>query len=127
MYLYGGPYMADVPRGSGWSQQRRDHLMNSVVIAAERQAEHTYTQRQYKQCIQICIAALETDEAADEIVVWLMRAYAQEGRYADLEQVYRRYARVQRLNLEDLADRQDPVVQVYRSLGRTQIVNNSSS
>ena len=85
MHLYGGPYMADVPRGSGWSQQRRDHLMNSFMIAAERIAEYTYSQRQYKQCIAICTAALDTDDAADEIIVWLMRAYAQEGRQAELE------------------------------------------
>jgi DNA-binding SARP family transcriptional activator len=127
MHLYGGPYMADVPRGSGWSQHRRDHLMNSFMIAAERLAEHTFAQRQYKQCINICMAALDADESADEIVTCLIRAYAQEERYADLEQAYRRYARALRLDLEDLADRQDPVVQAYQSLRRTRIMNNSSS
>jgi DNA-binding SARP family transcriptional activator len=127
MHLYGGPYMADVQRGSGWWQERRDHLMNSFMIAVERIAEHTYSLRQYKQCINICTAALDTDEAADEIVIWLMRAYAQEGRQADLEQVYRRYARASHLDLEGLADRQDPVVQAYQSLGRTYVINNSSS
>jgi DNA-binding SARP family transcriptional activator len=126
MHLYGGPYMADVPRGSGWSQHRRDHLMNSFMIAAERIAEYTYNQRQYKQCIVICTAALDADDAADEIIVWLMRAYAQEGRQAELEQVYRRYARALRIDLEDLADHQDPVVQVYQTLGKSRVMNNSS-
>src|SRR6476620_844939 len=115
IHLYGGPYMADVPHGSGWSRQRRDHLMNSFMIAAERIAEYTYCQRQYKQCIAICTAALDNDTAAEEIIVWLMRAYAQEGRQAELEQVYRRYARALRIDLEDLADPHDPVVQAYQS------------
>jgi len=126
MHLYGGPYMADVPRGSGWSQQRRDHLMNSFMIAAERMAEHTYSQRQYKQCIAICTAALDTDEAADEIIVWLIRAYAEEGRQAEIEQLYRRYARSLRIDLYDPVDHQDPVVQVYQSLGRIRTMKNSS-
>jgi DNA-binding SARP family transcriptional activator len=127
MHLYGGPYMADVPRGSGWSQQRRDHLMNSFMIAAERLAEYTYSQRQYKQCITICTTALDTDDSADEIIVWLMRAYAQESRHAELEHIYRRYARALRIDLNDLSDRKDPVVQVYQTLGKTRAVNNSSS
>jgi DNA-binding SARP family transcriptional activator len=126
MHLYGGPYMADVPRGSGWSQHRRDHLMSSFMIAAERMAEYTYSQRQYKQCIAICTAVLDTDDDADEIIVWLMRAYAQEGRQAELEQLYRGYARALRIDLDDLADRQDPVVQVYQSLSKTRMMNNSS-
>jgi len=126
MHLYGGPYMADVPRGSGWSQHRRDLLMSSFMIAAERMAEYTYDQRQYKQCIAICTAALDTDDA-DEIIVWLMRAYAQEGRQAELEQIYRRYARALQIDLDELADNQDPVVQVYQSLGKSRMVNNSSS
>jgi hypothetical protein len=67
----------------------------------------------------------KTDAAADEIIVWLMRAYAQEGRLAELEHVYRRYARALRIDLDDLVDRQDPVVQVYQSLGRSRIMNNS--
>jgi DNA-binding SARP family transcriptional activator len=127
MHLYGGPYMADVPQGSGWSRQRRDHLMNSFMIAAERSAEFSFSQRKYKQCIAICTAALDTDEAADEIIVWLMRAYAQEGRQAEIEQLYRRYARALRIDLDDLVDHQDPVVLVYQGLGRTRMVNDSSS
>jgi DNA-binding SARP family transcriptional activator len=127
MQLYGGPYMADVLRGSGWAQQRRDHLMNSFMLAAERLAEHSYEQRQYKKCIDICTAALDTDDTADEIVVWLMRAYAQDRQYASLEQAYRRYARALGLDLENLADRQDLVVQAYYDLSRARIMNNSSS
>ena len=96
------------------------------MIAAERIAEYTYNQRQYKQCIAICTAALDADDAADEIIVWLMRAYAQEGRQAELEQIYRRYARALRIDLEDLADHHDPVVQAYQSLGKSRMVNNSS-
>jgi DNA-binding SARP family transcriptional activator len=127
MNLYGGPYLADVPRGSGWSQQRRDHLMNHFMIAAERLAEHAYVQRQYKHCIAICTAALDTNEAADGVIIWLMRAYAQEGRHAELEHVYRRYARALRVDLNDLNNRQDTVVQVYQSLGKARMMNSSSS
>ena len=127
IHLYGGPYMADVPRGSGWSRQRRDHLMNSFMIAAERIAEYTFSQRQYKQCIAICTTALDADDAADEIIVWLMRAYSQEGRQAELEHTYRRYARAVQIDLDALVDHQDTVVQVYQSLGRSRMMNNSSS
>ena len=56
-----------------------------------------------------------------------MRAYAQEGRQAELEQIYRRYAHALRIDLEDLVDHQDPVVQVYQSLGKSRMMNNSSS
>ena len=77
--------------------------------------------------IAICTAALDTDDAADEIIVWLMRAYAQEGRMAELEHIYRRYARALRIDLDDLIDHQDPVVQVYQSLGKSRMMNNSSS
>jgi DNA-binding SARP family transcriptional activator len=127
MNLYGGPYLADVAHGTGWSQQQRDQLMQHFLLAAARLAEHAYSQRQYRQCIAICTAALDTDESADDIIIWLMRAYAQEGRHAELEHVYRRYARAVRIELNDLNARQDTVVQVYQSLGKTRMMNNSSS
>jgi DNA-binding SARP family transcriptional activator len=126
VHLYGGPYMADVPRGSGWSLHRRDSLMNRFIIAAERIAEYTYGQRQYKQCIALCTAALDADDTADTIIVWLMRAYAQEGRQAELEQVYRRYAHTAKIEPGQLATPQNPVVQVYQSLGKGRMMNNSS-
>ena len=44
----------------------------------------------------------------------------------ELEQVYRRYAQALQISPADLVDHQDPVVQVYQSLGRTRIINNSS-
>ena len=100
--------------------------MNSFMIAAERSAEFSFNQRQYKQCIAICTAALDTDESADEIIVWLMRAYSQEGRQAELEHVYRRYAKALRIDAGELVGYQDPVVQAYQHLDRSRIVNNSS-
>jgi DNA-binding SARP family transcriptional activator len=118
-HLYAGPYMADVLGGNSWWQQRRDHLLNSFVIATERMAECAYTQQHYRQCIDICTAALDVDETADEVVIWLLRAYAQVGRHAELEQAYRRYARAMHLDLADREDQQDPVVQMYQSFGRT--------
>ncbi len=50
--------------------------MSSFVIAAERVAEHAYAQAQYAQWIGACALALDADPAADEVVVWLLRAYA---------------------------------------------------
>jgi DNA-binding SARP family transcriptional activator len=118
--LYSGPYMAGVLHGSGWSRLRRDHLANSFMIAAERLAEHTCTRRQYKQCLSVCSIAIDADPTADEVVVWLLRAYAQAESYAELEHAYQSYLRAARLDAHSAEGQQDPVVRVYQSLGRAQ-------
>jgi DNA-binding SARP family transcriptional activator len=116
VHLYTGPYMADVPRGSGWSELRRDRLTSAFVSASERLAEHFYGRGQYRQCLHMCAAALDADEVADDIIVWQLRAYAQEGLYANLEQVYRRYARAMAIEPQGIEAEQDMVVQTYRQL-----------
>lgn len=115
--LYTGPYMTDVPRGSGWAWQRRQHLMSSFVLASERLAEYYYINRQYKRCIEMCLSAIDVDDVADDIIVWLMRAYAQEGRNAELKQIYRRYLRTMAIDPSDSGMQQDGVVQEYKRLG----------
>ena len=117
--LYSGPYMADVLPGSGWGQRRRDHLMNSFVIAAERLAEYRFTQQQYNQCIDICILALDADPTADDLMVWLLRACAAVGLSAELEHAYRSYARAAGLDTRSTEGSHDLVVQTYLDLGRT--------
>lgn len=115
--LYGGPYMADVLPGSGWSWQRREHLMSSFVLACERLAEYYYTHQKYNHCIEICSLAIDSDDAADDIVVWLLRAYAKEGRNNELRQLYRRYLRTTAIDPNSEAMQQDSVVQEYNRLG----------
>lgn len=115
--LYAGPYMADVPRGSGWSQQRRDYLLGSFVLAAERCAEQLYSAQQYHECLAVCTPALEADPRADEVVVWLLRACAALGLHADLEHAYRGYLRAAQLGT-GVDERDDPVAQTYHALAR---------
>jgi DNA-binding SARP family transcriptional activator len=114
--LYAGPYMADVLGGNTWCRQRRDHLMSSFVIAAERLAEHAYAQQQYQRCIEICALALDADSAADDVVVWLMRAYAASGLRAELEHAYRNYLRSVGLDSHGAEERQDLVARAYGDL-----------
>jgi DNA-binding SARP family transcriptional activator len=114
--LYSGMYMADVRPGNGWSRQRREYLMNSFVLAAERMAEHHFEHQRYEQCIGVCQATLENDETADEIMVWLLRGYARLGHTAELRQAYRRYLRASAHDSADAAMRQDMVVQEYQRL-----------
>lgn len=114
--LYSGPYLADLVCDGEWLLRRRDHYAGSMVIAAERLAEHAFCQRRYQQCIAICQRALEADEAADEVCVWLLRAYAQLNQYSDLALEYRRYLRAATVTPDDLAAQCDPVVRTYQSL-----------
>jgi len=118
LQLYFGPYMADIPCANGWYRSRRDHLRGSFVIAAERLAEHAYDQGQYSQCIDTCALALDAEPAADEMVTWLLRAYARAGLYAELEHGYRGYLHAAGLDAGSAAGQQDAVVQLYQSLGR---------
>jgi DNA-binding SARP family transcriptional activator len=113
--------MADVPRECVWCRERRDYLTSSFVIAAERMADYTYGQGHYQQCIDVCSWAIDADPTADEMVIWLLRAYAQVELYAELEQTYRSYLRVSRLDAQSDAGRQDAVVQLYQALGRARV------
>lgn len=119
--LYTGAYMAEVPRGNSWFRSRRDRLAGDFVLAVERLAEHAFAQRRYEQCIDLCLLALDADATADDIVVWLLRAYASAGRMAEREQVYRRYLHAAGLSADDPAAQQDAVMQEYdrqREAGR---------
>lgn len=116
MRLYGGPYMADVPRSSDWSQERRDLIMNDFVITAERLAEYAYEQRRYLQCISLCQQALAADPSADDVMAWLLHAYAQLGLRFELEQAYRRYLAASAIDINSPEAPQDTVVQLYQDL-----------
>jgi DNA-binding SARP family transcriptional activator len=118
--LYGGLYMADVPSSATWGQERHDLIMNTFVIASERLAEHAYAQRRYRQCIALCREALRVDPAADDVTVWLLRAYACLGLQGDLERAYRGYLRASALDPHSVELQQDIVVQTYQRLTRAQ-------
>lgn len=115
--LYSGAYMADVPRAARWGRQRRDYLMSSFVIAAERQAEHYFEQGDMRRCLEACTLALDADPAADEAMIWMLRAYSAAGMRAEREQAYRGYLRVALAgNASAAVPADDPVVQVYTKL-----------
>lgn len=119
--LYAGPYMADVLRGSGWAQTRRDYLNGNFVIAAERLAERAFAQQQYQRCVTLCLSGLNADPRADDLVVWLLRAYAEQGRHADLEHAYHGYLRAADLQPHSAAAEHDPVAQVYQDVRRVRV------
>jgi DNA-binding SARP family transcriptional activator len=119
LQLYTGPYMAGVARADGWCRQRRDHLMSSFMIAAERLAEQAYGQQQYQRCIDACTLALDADPAADEVMIWLLRAFTALDRPAEREHAYRGYLHAIGLDLQRLESEQDPVVRAYRELVKT--------
>jgi two-component SAPR family response regulator len=121
--LYGGPYMADVAHGNGWWQSRRDVLMNSFIITIERLAEYAYTNGRYHQCIALCQQAIDTDQSADDVTVWVIRAYAALQQFAEVEHAYRRYLRATGINPNTVEGRQDTVVQVYEQLGADKPLN----
>jgi DNA-binding SARP family transcriptional activator len=116
LQLYGGMYMADVAWGHDWPQERRDRLTSNFVIAAERLAEHAYTNQQPQQCIEFCTRALEADPTADDVTVWLLRAFAQLGMRTDLERAFRRYLRHTGIDLQSQEALTDSVVRTYHSL-----------
>jgi len=119
--LYGGPYMIDMPHGAPWAQGRRDHLRGSFLIAADCLAEHAFAQRRYDECINLCSQIFDGDETADEVVVWLLRAYRQVGQQGLLEYTYRRYLRANGLDARAADARQDAVVGVYEELQELQV------
>lgn len=114
--LYAGPYLADVALDWEWLERRRDHYTTSFLIAAERLAEHAFGERRYHQCIAICRRALDADETAEEIHVWLLRAYARLHQYSDLTHTYRRYVQVSTLARQDGDAEHDQVVRTYHEL-----------
>jgi DNA-binding SARP family transcriptional activator len=116
--LYGGPYMADIASARMWCRQRRDHLMSSFIIAADRVAEQAYADQQYYKCIGVCRLALDADPTAEEPVIWLMRAAAIAGQRAELEHAYRTYLRATGLDKQNVERAQDMVAQVYKELNR---------
>ena len=117
--LYAGPYMADLPRGSGWWRERRDHLMSSFVIAAERAAEHAFTQQQYQRCADVCALALDADPSADDVVAWQLMAYGQLGATAELSHAYQAYLRAAGRD-EQHEDPHDRATRTYRELVASQ-------
>ena len=122
--LYGGPYLSDIARGSGWMEERRAALAGDFVIATERLAEWLYGQGRYAECIRRCQQALDDTPAAEEAAVWLLRAYGQLDRRAELEQCYRRYLRAAHLDPGSDDAASDAVVQEYEAL-REHAVNAS--
>jgi DNA-binding SARP family transcriptional activator len=117
--LYRGPYMADVPTTWGALIERRSLLVGDYLNMSERLAEHNYTQGRFHACEQLCTQALAEDGAADDLTVWLLRAHAQIGHYAELEHAYQRYLRAARIT-PDAAH--DPVVQAYGAIQRERMV-----
>lgn len=122
MQLYGGPYMIDMPQGTPWAQARRDHLRGNFLIAAERVAEHAFDQQRYQDCVAVCSQVFDTDESADDLVVWMLRAYQQLGQYGALEHCYRRYLLANGLDEGSLEGQQDPVVCAYDEIRTAQVV-----
>jgi DNA-binding SARP family transcriptional activator len=109
--LYDGAYMEAVPRGNDWGSERRDLLANAYLLAAERLAEHTFSQGHYRECMAHCRAALVVDPAAEDVVTWLLRAYAQLGLTVDVDHAYRQY--LEAAGIDPLCEPDDAVVRTY--------------
>lgn len=114
--IYHGPYMIDIAQGTPWAQARRDYLRGSFLIAAERVAEHAYSEQRYHQCAAVCSQVFDADESADECVAWLLRAYQRMGQYSAFEHTYRRYLRANDLDERSPDACQDVVVCAYEQL-----------
>lgn len=117
--LYRGPYMADV--AGAWTAliERRNLLGGDFLNVVERLAEHACSERRYHECARLCDLALSEDPAADDLTVWLLRAYAGLGHYAELEHAFQHYLRAARI---DSRASNDPVVRVYTQLRRERAV-----
>ena len=118
--LYGGPYLADIGRAS-WAQERRDLLASHFINGCERLAENAYAEGRYRQCLELCRVALDADMAADEVTVWVLRAYAALGRSAELEQAYAAYLRAVRLDPHSDEAHDDVVVEAYEQLAEMRV------
>jgi DNA-binding SARP family transcriptional activator len=125
MELYRGPYLSDVTPGSGWMYARRDLLNSYYLIAAERLAEDAYTRADYRRCILVCMQALGAEPTADDIVTWMLRAYARLGHYGELEYAFRSY--VQAAGIDPATDAsQDVVIKTYREVIHARAVNDGA-
>jgi DNA-binding SARP family transcriptional activator len=120
LQLYSGPYMLDIAGSDEWGQQRRDHLIGSAVIAAERLAEHAYAEQRYQQCVACCRQGLQIDETAEELSSWLLRAYDRLNLRHEIARAYRSYLYAATLSPDEGEGRTNPVVQTYRELTGTQ-------
>ncbi len=114
--LYDGHYMEAVPRGADWGRERRDRIANAFLLAAERLAEHSFEQGGYRQCLDHCRRALVVDPAADDVTVWLLRAYVQLGLWVDAERAYQAYLAA--AAVDPRGEPEDAVVEAYAELAR---------
>jgi DNA-binding SARP family transcriptional activator len=116
--LYGGPYLTDIGRAS-WAQERRDLLASHFINSCERMAELAFNSGRYRDCVELCRQALDADMTADEVTVWLLRAYAALGRNAELEWAYAAYLRTNQLAHLNREGSDDPVMTEYQLLARS--------
>jgi DNA-binding SARP family transcriptional activator len=116
MQLYTGTYMIDIAGSEEWSQRRRDHLLGNFVIAAERMAEHAFAEQRYRECVAICRQALEIDDAAEELSIWLLRAYDRLNLRHEIAYAYRSYLRAATITPLGDEGRHNPVVRTYQEL-----------
>ena len=117
--LYGGAYMSDVPVGNDWARQRRDLLANNFVIAVERLAEHAWLHQSYQRCITVCQQALYVDETAEDVMIWLLRAYQTLRMRTEYEHAYQHYLRAAELDPRSEEGQSDSVVQFYATSRQT--------
>lgn len=120
MSLYAGSYMEGISAAHETYHERRQHLLNSFVIAVERLAEHAYTRHQYQRCIALCQQGLDADLASEEITVWLLRAWKQLHIRGEVEHAYQTYLRAAEIDPQSAFDQEDKVVQVYQQLHECQ-------
>jgi DNA-binding SARP family transcriptional activator len=116
MQLYTGTYMLDVAGSEEWGQRQRDHLIGNFVIAAERLAEHAFAEQRYRQCVAICCQAIEIDDTAEELSIWLLRAYDRLDLRHEIAQAYRTYLRAATMTPHGDEGRSNPVVRTYQEL-----------
>jgi len=116
--LYGGPYMADIPRSNGWMLERRQLLLGHFVNAAERLAEQYVEEQRYRECVNVCTRAIDEAPDADDVTIWLLQAYLRLDQGAELERAYRRYLRATALNPLAPGATADRVIATYESLQR---------
>jgi DNA-binding SARP family transcriptional activator len=114
--------MEDIIPGSRWMYGRRELLSSYYLIAAERLAEEAYLRGDYRRCVLVCLQSLNADPTDDNIVSWLLRAYAQLGHFGELEHAYRSYLREARVDPAG-EDEHDIVIATYKELIRARAVN----
>jgi DNA-binding SARP family transcriptional activator len=116
MQLYTGTYMVDIAGSEEWGQRRRDHLLGNFVIAAERLAEQAFTQQRYRHCVALCRQAIEIDDSAEDLSIWLLRAYDRLNLRHEIAQAYRSYLRAATITPYGDEGRHNPVVRAYQEL-----------